>query len=30
MSDERLSEDEVEAIAASRHERDREPPRFDT
>ncbi|MGR9188109.1 FitA-like ribbon-helix-helix domain-containing protein [Rhizobium leguminosarum] len=30
MSDERLSEDEVEAIATSRHERDREPPRFDT
>ncbi|MBB4506199.1 plasmid stabilization protein [Rhizobium johnstonii] len=30
MSEERLSEDEVEAIAASRHERDREPPRFDT
>ncbi|MBY3180919.1 plasmid stabilization protein [Rhizobium leguminosarum bv. viciae 248] len=29
MGDERLSEDEVEAIAASRHERDREPPRFD-
>ncbi|MBX5160907.1 MULTISPECIES: plasmid stabilization protein [Rhizobium] len=30
MGDERLREDEVEAIAASRHERDREPPRFDT
>ncbi|NEH99130.1 plasmid stabilization protein [Rhizobium johnstonii] len=30
MSEERLSDDEVEAIAASRHERDREPPRFDT
>ncbi|MBB4193614.1 plasmid stability protein [Rhizobium aethiopicum] len=29
MGDERLSDDEVEAIAASRHERDREPPRFD-
>ncbi|ANL64158.1 ribbon-helix-helix domain-containing protein [Rhizobium phaseoli] len=29
MSDERLSDEEVEAIAASRHERDREPPRFD-
>lgn len=30
MSDERLSDDEVEAIAASRRELDREPPRFDT
>jgi len=30
MSGERLSDDEVEAIAASRHELDREPPRFDT
>ncbi|MBX4862548.1 plasmid stabilization protein [Rhizobium sophorae] len=29
MGGERLSDDEVEAIAASRHERDREPPRFD-
>ncbi|MBB4238826.1 FitA-like ribbon-helix-helix domain-containing protein [Rhizobium esperanzae] len=29
MGVERLSDDEVEAIAASRHERDREPPRFD-
>lgn len=29
MGQERLSDDEVEAIAASRHERDREPPRFD-
>ena len=30
MSGERLSDDEVEAIAASRHELDREPPRFET
>ncbi|PCK80564.1 FitA-like ribbon-helix-helix domain-containing protein [Rhizobium sophoriradicis] len=30
MSDEKLSDEEVEAIAASRHEHDREPPRFDT
>ncbi|ANM08893.1 MULTISPECIES: FitA-like ribbon-helix-helix domain-containing protein [unclassified Rhizobium] len=29
MGDERLSDDEVDAIAASRHEPDREPPRFD-
>ncbi|PDT01155.1 plasmid stabilization protein [Rhizobium chutanense] len=29
MGGERLSDDEVEAIAVSRHERDREPPRFD-
>lgn len=29
MGGERLSDDEVEAIAASRRERDREPPRFD-
>ncbi|WP_064711750.1 FitA-like ribbon-helix-helix domain-containing protein [Rhizobium bangladeshense] len=29
MGEERLSDDEVEAIAASRHERDREPPNFD-
>ncbi|OWV79029.1 plasmid stabilization protein [Rhizobium sp. R634] len=29
IGEERLSEDEVEAIAAARHERDREPPRFD-
>ncbi|ANK89976.1 MULTISPECIES: FitA-like ribbon-helix-helix domain-containing protein [Rhizobium] len=29
MSDEKLSDEEVEAIAASRHEHDREPPRFD-
>ncbi|MBB2687631.1 UNVERIFIED_ORG: plasmid stability protein [Rhizobium etli] len=30
MSDEKLSDEEVEAIAASRHEHDREPPRFHT
>lgn len=30
MSGERLSDEEVEAIAASRHELDREPPRFET
>ncbi|PDS71047.1 FitA-like ribbon-helix-helix domain-containing protein [Rhizobium phaseoli] len=29
MSDERFTDEEVESIAASRHERDREPPRFD-
>ncbi|RFB99219.1 plasmid stabilization protein [Rhizobium leguminosarum bv. trifolii] len=28
MGDERLSDDELDAIAASRHESDREPPRF--
>ncbi|MBB3132649.1 plasmid stability protein [Rhizobium pisi] len=30
MGEERLSDEEVEAIAASRHELDREPPRFET
>ncbi|ANL45201.1 ribbon-helix-helix domain-containing protein [Rhizobium phaseoli] len=30
MSDERLTDEEVESIAASRHGPDREPPRFDT
>ncbi|WP_409527248.1 FitA-like ribbon-helix-helix domain-containing protein [Rhizobium lentis] len=30
MSDERLTDEGVESIAASRHEPDREPPHFDT
>lgn len=29
IGDERLSDSELDAIAASRHEPDREPPRFD-
>ncbi|AGS20284.1 FitA-like ribbon-helix-helix domain-containing protein [Rhizobium etli] len=29
MSDERLTDEELESIAASRHESDREPPHFD-